>query len=140
MSTEQIHLYGTMLPAGNAPRSASFAKISFEKNARSATILSAGSLPLYSGIPEMHEAPAKLFFRPFLRAMRDVGFLAFGIKKRFVGLLAGPPQPSQINSLSGIIFPKWPFINERPGWLAIEKREPCLANFSTGKIVAFISI
>lgn len=95
MSTEQIHLYDTMLPAGSAPRSASFARISFQKNVHSATILSAGSLPLYSGIPEMHEQlPAKLFFRPFLRAMRDVGFLPFGIKKRFAGLLAGLPAIS----------------------------------------------
>jgi len=66
MSTEETRLYCRMLPTGSAQRSTSFARISFGENARSSVNPSADSLPLYSGIPEMHEVPRRfssdLFF------------------------------------------------------------------------------
>lgn len=91
MSTGQTRLYCRMLLGGSARRSTSFARISFERNARSAANSSADSLLLYSGIPEMHEVPAMVFFRPFLRARCNGGLpYSSGIKKRFLGLPVGP--------------------------------------------------
>lgn len=57
--------------------------------------------------------------RPFLpeRGARRQGFPGSFLrnKEEVFSVFPRDRQPSQINSLSGgIIFPKWPFINERP--------------------------